>query len=290
MSVSARLNRLFTPHGKCLQVALDHGLANEPSTLPGMENMNQVVSVVAAANPDAIILTLGQAHWLQDLAQKPKPALVLRADAMNVYTLPTPKQVFCKFIDDAVEQAVALDAAAIVVNLFWSPEHPDLHRQCVENVVGFKPLCERYGMPLMVEPMALVPNEQGGFKPISDIRKTVALARLAVELGADIVKADLDENIHEYHLVVEAASPRPLLPRGGARVPDREILTRTVTLLQQGASGVVYGRNVYQHPHPERMVRACQAMVHEGATVEQAMAILESSGDRVKASGDPVIR
>ena len=275
MSVNPRLHRLFTRNGKCLQIALDHGLANEPSTLPGMENMQQVVGTVAAANPDGMILTLGQAHWLQDLEQKPKPALVVRADAMNVYTLPTPTEVFCTFIDDAVEQAVALDAAAIVINLFWSPEHPDLHRQCVENVVRFKPLCERYGMPLMVEPMALIPKEEGGFKPIADINKTVALARLAVELGADIVKADIDENIDEYHRVVEAGSPRPMLPRGGARVPDPEILNRTVKLLQQGASGVVYGRNVYQHPKPERMIRALQALVHEGASVAQAMKILE---------------
>ena len=103
----------------------------------------------------------------------------------------------------------------------------------------------------------------------------MALARQSVELGADIVKADIAENLHEYHLVVEAASPRPLLPRGGARVSDQEILTRTYTLIQQGASGIVYGRNIYQHPHPARMVRACQALIHEGATVAQAMAILE---------------
>jgi DhnA family fructose-bisphosphate aldolase class Ia len=129
-------------------------------------------------------------------------------------------------------------------------------------------------MPLMVEPMMLIPAE-GGYKSHCDIRRTVALARLAVELGADIVKADIDENLHDYHLVVEACSPRPLLPRGGSRVPDQEILTRTHTLIQQGASGIVYGRNVYQHPHPARMVRALQALVHEGATVAQAMAILE---------------
>ena len=268
MSVNPRLNRLFTQNGKCLQVALDHGIANEPSNLPGMENMKQVVGAVAAANPDAIILTIGQAHWLQDLAQKPKPPLVVRADAMNVYTVPTPKQVFCKFIDDVVEQAVALDAVALVVNLLWEPDLPDLpdlHRQCTENVLHLKPQCERYGMPLIVEPLVMIPDGRGGYKTNPDIRKTVALARQAVEFGADVVKADIAENLDEYHLVVEAASPRPLLPRGGSRVPDQEILTRTYTLLQQGASGVVYGRNIYQHPHPERMVRACQAM----ATLEE---------------------
>ena len=140
----------------------------------------------------------------------------MRADVTNFYNLPTPKHVFCKLIDDAVEQAVALDAAAIVVNLLWAPDQPDLHRQCTENVVRLKPRCERYGMPLMVEPMVVIPDGKGGYKTNPDIHKTVALARQAVELGADIVKADIAENLHEYHLVVEAAiAPAPVAPRGG---------------------------------------------------------------------------
>jgi len=275
MSRKPRMNRLFTQDGKCLQVALDHGVANVAGFLSGIEDLQKVINVVAAANPDGILVSAGQAHWLQDLPQKPKPALILRVDSTNLYEPPTPEVVFCKLMEGAVEHALSIDAAAILVNLFWVPGQPDLHRQCVENVLRLKSTCERYGMPLTVEPMLLVPDGQGGLKTNSDIQKTIALARQAVELGADIVKADIAENIDQYHLVVKAASPRPLLPRGGARVPDEEILTRTHTLIQQGASGVVYGRNIYQHPHPARMVRACQAVVHEGATVAQAMKILE---------------
>ena len=279
MSVNPRMKRLFGPNGKCLQVALDHGVANEASFLPGIESMKQVISTIAAALPDAILVTVGQAHWLQDLAQKPKPALVMRADVTNFYNSPTPTEVFCKLFDDAVPQAVALDAAAVVLNMLWAPDQPGLHRQCTENILALKPACERSGVPLIVEPLVMVPDGKGGYTVNSDIHKTVALARQAVELGAHIVKADIAEHLEEYHLVVEAAAPCPLLPRGGSRVPDREILTRTFTLIQQGASGIVYGRNIYQHPHPERMVRACQAVVHEGASVEQAMAVL-SDGRR----------
>jgi DhnA family fructose-bisphosphate aldolase class Ia len=237
--------------------------------------MKQVIETVAAANPDAILVTAGQAHWLQDLKQNPKPVLVLRGDSPNIYCTPKTDTPFNLLIGDAVEQAVALDAAAIVVNLFWAPDQQDLYRQCVQNILSIKPLCERQGMPLMVEPMILIMDEKGQYKFNSDIQQTVALARQAVELGADIVKADVAENLDEYHLVVEASTPKPLLPRGGARVSDHEILTRTHTLIQQGASGIVYGRNIYQHPHPAGMIRACQAVVHEGATVAQAMAILE---------------
>jgi DhnA family fructose-bisphosphate aldolase class Ia len=188
--------------------------------------------------------------------------------------VPTPEEVFCKLLDEAVEQALTLDAAAVVLNLFWAPGLPELHRECVENISRLKPQCERYGMPMMVEPMLLLPDGQGGYKVNPDIQKTIALARQAVELGADIVKADIAESLDEYHLVVQAAAPRPLLPRGGPRVTDHEILSRTHALIQEGASGIVYGRNIYEHPHPARMIRACQAVVHEGATVIQAMSML----------------
>ncbi len=279
MSVTPRLNRLFAADGKCFEVALDHGVHNEPSFLSGIENLKQVVSTVAQANPDAILLSVGQAHWLQELPGKRKPALVLRGDPTNLYNTPTPKHVFCQLIDNAVEQAIALDAASLVVNLISAPDQPDLYHQCLANICRLKPLCERYGLPLMVEPLGMLPDKRrGGYKLDPDIRRTVSLARQAVELGADVVKADLAENVHEYHRIVEAASPRPLLPRGGSRVSERELLERTFALMQQGVSGIVYGRNVYQHPHPENMIRACQAIVHEGATVSQAMSILKESG------------
>jgi DhnA family fructose-bisphosphate aldolase class Ia len=279
MSVTPRLNRLFAADGKCFEVALDHGVHNEPSFLSGIENLKQVVSTVARANPDAILLSVGQAHWLQELPGKRKPALVLRGDPTNLYSTPTPKHAFCHLIDNAVEQAIALDAASLVVNLIWAPDQPDLYHQCLANICRLKPLCERYGLPLMVEPLGMLPDKRrGGYKLDPDIRRTVSLARQAVELGADVVKADLAENVHEYHRIVEAASPRPLLPRGGSRVSERELLERTFALMQQGVSGIVYGRNVYQHPHPENMIRACQAIVHEGATVSQAMSILKESG------------
>ena len=286
MSVVPRLNRLFGADGRCFEVAMDHGVHNEPSFLPGIEDLKRAVSAVAAAKPDAILLSMGQAHLLQSLAGKEKPSLVVRADPTNLYNTPTPKHVFCHLVDNAVEQALALDAVSIVVNLLWTPDQPDLYHQCLENVSRVKPQCERYGMPLMVEPLVMLPNKRGaGYRPDPDIRKTVALVRQAVELGADVVKADPSENLQEYYKVIETASPKPVLPRGGSRVSDEEILSRTFALMQQGASGTVYGRNVYQHQYIERMVHACMAIVHEGASVSEAMSILKENRTRAKHNG-----
>ncbi len=237
--------------------------------------MKTAVETIVRANPDAIQLSIGQAIHLQSMPGKKKPSLVLRTDVANVYGTKLPSHLFSELIANPVEQAVRLDAACVVVNLLLLPGQPELHRQCVQNVSKLKVECERYGMPLMVEPLVMLPNEQkGGYMVDGDITKIVPLVRQGVELGADIIKADPCDNVEEYHKVVEAASGKPVLPRGGGRASDEEILARTYALMQQGASGIVYGRNVIQHNDPEAMTRAFMAVVHQGATPDQAMAIL----------------
>ncbi len=281
MSVTPRLKRLFAADGKCFEVALDHGVHNEPTFLPGMENLQQLVNSVAAAGPDAILLSAGQAPMLQEIPGKQKPSLVVRTDPTNLYGTPTPTHAFCEFLDQAVEHALALDAVSIVVNLLWAPDQPNLYHQCLRNVSQAKTHCARWGMPLMVEPLAMLPDKKRGYLPHPDLSITVALVRQAVELGADVVKADPSEDLTEYHRVIEAASNKPVLPRGGSRISDREILSRTYALLQQGASGIVYGRNIFQHPRPEKMIRACNAVVHERASAADALAILKE-GERLR--------
>lgn len=105
----------------------------------------------------------------------------------------------------------------------------------------------------------------------------VPLVRQGVELGADIIKADPCDDVQEYYKVVEAASGKPVLPRGGGRAEDEEILSRTRELMEQGSSGIVYGRNVIQHDNPENMTKAFMAIVHHGASVEEALRILKGA-------------
>jgi class I fructose-bisphosphate aldolase len=278
MSVTARLKRLLSEDGRCLDVALDHGFFNEPSFLQGIEDLRSAVHTIADAAPDAIQLTLGQATHLQSIPGKRKPSLVLRTDVANVYGRELPRTLFSHAIDDAVEQALRLDAACVVVNLFQMPNQPEVHRDCVVNISRLKPICERYGMPLMVEPLVMQSNEKaGGYMVDGDVQKIVSLVRQGVELGADIIKADPCDEVEEYHLVVEAAGHCPVLPRGGGRVPTEEVLRRTKALMAQGASGIVYGRNIIQHENPRGMTQALMAIVHRDATVEQAMELVQET-------------
>ena len=276
MSVTSRLNRLFASDGNCFDLAIDHGFFNEMSFLSGIENMEKTIEAMVTAGPDAIQLSPGQAPLLQQIAGA-KPALVFRADVANVYASPHPSYLFNELIDDAVGQAVRLDAACVVVNVIYAPEQPQLHHQCLANVGRLKPACTRSGMPLMVEPLVMQVNERTeAYAVDGDIQKIIPLVRQAIELGADIIKADPSDDLDQYHRVVEAAAGKPVLPRGGGKVSEEEVFSRTYQLMQQGASGIVYGQNVIQHAKPQHMVSALMAIVHDGVDVARAQAILGS--------------
>jgi DhnA family fructose-bisphosphate aldolase class Ia len=271
-----RLNRLFNAKSnRCFDVAVDHGFFNQPGFLTGIEDMRSVVKTLVDAAPDAIQLTLGMARHLQEIPGRFKPSLVLRTDVANIYGKELPESRFSLMIEETMLQAVRYDAACVCVNLFQIPGAPEVHEQCVENILRLKPQADYYGVPMMIEPLVFQPNAKaGGYMVNGDETAITYLVRQAVELGADIVKADPTDDVSVYHKVIAAASGIPVLVRGGGRVSDKEILERTQGLLAQGAAGIVYGRNVIQHPNPKGITRALMAMVHDGASVKTALKLV----------------
>lgn len=282
---SFRLNRLFhSTSRRCFDVAIDHGFFNERGFLQGIENLEAAVKTVVDAAPDAVQLTVGQAHYLQSIPGRQKPALVLRTDVANVYGTELPRSLFSRMIDAPVEQALRLDATCVVVNLFRIPGEPEVTDQCIQNILRIKPECDRYAMPLMIEPLVFQPNAKaGGYMVDGDLEKIRPLVRQACELGADIIKADPTDDVGVYRRVVEIAGRIPVLVRGGGRASDEEILGRTEALIREGVAGIVYGRNIIQHPNPAGMTRALMAVVHDGATAGEAARFLTGGGTAVSA-------
>ena len=271
LSTKARMNRLFT-HGGCLDVAIDHGVCNEPSFMVGLEDMPAVMNTLIDARPDAIQCAYGQADLLQSRPEKDKPALVMRIDMGNPYNDQRPRVMWSMLqnADEPIIGALEMDAAAVVVNLFMLPDEPELFRQCVENISRVRAACHKYGMPLMIEPLVMLPNDvRGGYQVDGNAEKIVTLTRLASEMGADIIKADPTENPEDFHRVVEAARV-PVLVRGGGKEDLKTVLMKSAALMAQGAKGMVYGRNIYQHDNPKAVVSALMAMIHQGASGEEA--------------------
>jgi class I fructose-bisphosphate aldolase len=159
ISHKARMNRLFT-NGRCLDVAIDHGVCNEPTFMTGLEDMAAVVDQLIAAGPDAIQMNYGQADLLQSRPEKGKPSLVMRLDMGNPYNSQRHRTMWAELqnADEPIIGALEMDAACVVVNLFMLPDEPDLFRQCVRNIALVRASCAKYGMPLMIEPLVMLPN------------------------------------------------------------------------------------------------------------------------------------
>ncbi len=266
-----RLNRLFNPaSGNCLDVAIDHGVFNVRGFLQGIENIERTVDTLVACGPDAIQMNVGQAPVLQSIPGKHKPSLVMRVDVANAYSRKLPRYLFSRMIGSPVDQALQLDAACVVVNLFHAEDQPEVMDQCIRNILELKPACNRHGMPMMIEPLALKDsNQSGGYSVDGDLEKILPLVRQATELGADLIKADPTDNVTDYRHVVEVARV-PVLVRGGGKADDLDVLRRSAEIMREGVRGLVYGRNIIQHPKPTGMTRALMAIVHSGVSAEEA--------------------
>lgn len=272
-----RLNRLFNAESsRCLDVAVDHGFFGEPSFLTGIEDIHAAVATLVSARPDAVQLTPGQAPVLQSIPGPDKPALVMRTDVANVYGTPLDPHLFSLHFPDAVEQAVRLDAVCVVANLLQLPDRPEVREACIRSIMALRQACTALGMPLMIEPLVMQDNAKaGGYMVDGDTAKIVALVRQARELGADVIKADPTDDPNDYHKVIETAGGVPVLVRGGGRVSDAELLSRSAAVLAQGAAGLVYGRNIIQHPRPAAITRALMAVLHDDADADKALSIIE---------------
>ncbi|MEQ8676794.1 MAG: hypothetical protein RLP44_18895 [Aggregatilineales bacterium] len=281
-SAKVRLNRMFNESGKCLDVAIDHGVFNEYSFLNGLENVDAVVQQLVQAGPDAIQMNYGQSDVLQSIPGKNKPALVMRVDVGNPYNPNTHSYMFNRLQneEEPILEALRMDASCVVVNLLLLPDEPELHYQTISNIARVRGVCEKYGMPLMIEPLVMRANDsRGGYQVDGDKNKLVPLVRQARELGADIIKADPTDNVEDYHEVIEVARC-PVLVRGGGKADLKWVLERSYAFLQQGVQGLVYGRNVYQHPNPAQVVKAFMAMIHNDTTAEEAWEIYQSAEEK----------
>ena len=197
------------------------------------------MKTLVAAAPDAIQLTVGQARLLQSIPGREKPSLVLRTDVANVYGKDLPRTLFSRMIEDPVEQALRLDAACVVVNLFLIPNEPEVTDQCVRNILTIKPECDRYGMPLMIEPLVFRPNAiAGGYMVDGDEIKILPLVRQAVELGADVIKADPTDDVSLYTKSLKLPQGYRCWFAGAVRPPIRKssnVLKHSFTKAQPGS-------------------------------------------------------
>jgi putative autoinducer-2 (AI-2) aldolase len=127
---------------------------------------------------------------------------------------------------------------------------------------------ERVGIPVLA--VTAVGREMN-----RDARYLGLACRMAAELGAQVVKTYYCE---DFERVVNSC-PVPVVVAGGKKLPEREALELASRAVSKGAVGVDMGRNIFQSSNPVGMIRAVRAVVHEGATVDQAFSVFSQQLD-----------
>jgi DhnA-type fructose-1,6-bisphosphate aldolase and related enzymes len=247
-----RLKRLFR-NGKALIVALDHGRRHGP--LPGIEDLGSTLRAILPAQPDAVMLTpsMMERYWelLSDVF------VVARIDGTG--TVRSTDETDDRLIS-TVERAVRAGADAVSVMVYPGSAHEQMLWEKLARVVEE---AELLGVPVMAE---VVPKPPVFQSITSDV---VAYgARIAAELGADIVKTVYAEGFEK----IIRSTPVPVVVLGGAKQQLRELLAMVERAVRAGAAGAAIGRNIFQHEKPASVVKMLQAVIHDGESAEVAYA------------------
>src|SRR3984885_1387814 len=97
--------------------------------------------------------------------------------------------------------------------------------------------------------------------------------RIIAELGAQYVKTYYVEDGFE---TITASCPVPIVMAGGKKLPELEALAMAHNAVQQGASGVDMGRNIFQSEAPQAMIAAVGAVVHKNMKPKDAFELFRS--------------
>lgn len=255
-----RWNHIFRPNGNAIIVAMDHAGGGGP--LPGLEKPGETIARLVDAGVDAIMTNYGTARTFQ--TELKGRGLIVRIDSGD-------------HLQYSVEDALRIGADS-VITMGWV--HEDFTKN--KNLSYMAEVacdCERWGIPYLAE---MIPIENHPFfydannPPKDSLERAVArVCRIGAEMGADYIKSMYSGSAESFRVAVEGCYI-PILILGGEfrEGKTREVLEAVWGSIQSGGHGVVMGRNIWSHPHPDQVTHALATIIHEGGTVDEAMEML----------------
>jgi DhnA family fructose-bisphosphate aldolase class Ia len=257
-----RLQRLLGPSGRLLAITVDHPITR--GLLPGLEDIRTRMGQLVAGGPDAITMHKGIAEKIFP-PYAGKTAMIFKASAYSTEYHPhydTP-------VAD-VEEALRMGADAISVGcIVGGPEQA----QQLTFLGKISKEAATVGMPLV----AHIYPKGSMIKDPHAAKAVTYAARVGAELGVDIIKTLWTGSAESFRSVVEGCPAIVALAGGDMGETLEDYLKMTREALDVGLGGVTYGRFVWQHKQPTAVIRALRSLIHENATVQQALQVYETS-------------
>ena len=249
-----RLARIFSPEsGKTVMLAFDHGYFQGPTT--GLERID--VSILPLAPyADALMLTRGVLRSL--IPPEVKNSIVMRCSGGPSIL----KELSDERIAVDVEDAIRMNVAGMAVQVFIGGSG---ETQSVHNMTRLVDAGNRYGIPVLGVTAV-------GKELTRDARYIGLATRICAELGAAVVKTYFVPGFER----VTAACPVPIVIAGGKKLAELDALQMARDAIDQGASGVDMGRNIFQSDAPFAMIEAVRGVVHKGLRPKEAYDLYET--------------
>lgn len=263
-----RIKRLFGKDGRAVYVPVDHGIMG---VLQGLEDPVALLEELIRDGIDGTLVQIGLAkqtyHLFKNLPNP--PARILTVDYTQTVILAGEDiDTAGSFLNATVEQALkyGCDGIKVMLPLGLSPKAELEHLRVVSQAVRE---ADKYDMPVVIEPVAVgsrIPEDKR-----YDPEVIADGCRIALEMGADIIKAPYTGDKDSFALMVKRLRV-PVIVLGGPKKPDiRSILQMTKEIVEAGARGPCYGRNVWGHSKVHEILHALIDIVHSGASVEDVI-------------------
>jgi predicted phospho-2-dehydro-3-deoxyheptonate aldolase len=226
--------------------------------------MRETVSRVVAGGANAILMHKGIVCAGHRGTGRDVGLIIHLSGGTALSPDPNAKELVC-----TVEEAIKLGADAVSVHINLGA---DTDKEMLGQLGFVSERCLEWQMPLV----AMMYTRGAKIKNEYDVAYVKHAARVGAELGADIVKVPYTGSVASFKEVVRGC-PVPVVIAGGPKMgSDEDIFKMVAGALEAGAAGVSIGRNAFQHKNPEKMVAALCKMVHEGASVKDAMKMLQT--------------
>jgi putative autoinducer-2 (AI-2) aldolase len=252
-----RLARILKPpHGRTVMLAVDHGYFLGPTS--GLEEPQKTIAPLLPY-ADSLMLTRGVLRT--SVPPSADIPIVLRVSGGTSVL----RELSHEGLTVAFDDAIRLNVSAVTMSVFVGAEG---ERQTLLNLAKLVDLGEKNGIPVLAVTAV-------GKEMTRDARYLGLCCRIAAEIGAHFVKTYYCEGFED----VVRATPVPLIIAGGKKTSERQAIELAENAMRAGAAGVDMGRNVFQSDRPVGMIRAVRAVVHDGASADEAFSIY----DREKA-------
>jgi fructose-bisphosphate aldolase / 2-amino-3,7-dideoxy-D-threo-hept-6-ulosonate synthase len=256
--VQIRLNRILRD-GKMLCIPMDHGISNGP--IKGLEDPHSIIYQCEDYGLTSVIINKG---ILKTLPRPSKIGILVHFSSSTSLSM-SPNR---KMITGSVEEAIRLGADGVSLHInIGGKEEPEM----LEQLGTIAHQCHQWNMPLL----AMMYPRGEKIKDPHDPEIVAHVARIGAECGADIVKTVYTGDVDSFSKVVKS-TPVPIVIAGGPKADsDEDILKMTEDAMSAGAKGITYGRNIFAHKNPQKMVQALAEIIFNNASAKEAAKKIE---------------